>query len=352
MTEGVDNKTRLEILRLISEMPSPVGGDILMNKLNQRGIDIGLDGVRYHLRVLDEKGLTQRISTRGRVLTELGRRELRSSLVDTRLSHALARFETLAHQVTLDPASGTGDVVGSLIVFPEARLADVLHNASRVCRAGLRISDRVAVLQSGEQAGSVPIPPGKAGLVVPSTVTFDGLLLSKGIMFRPTFAGIVEVSGQRVRRFIDVLEYGRDSRDPIEILTLAGGTNIRNVLEQGQGLILADVREVVSVAREKVERLVVELASYGLGGVLAIGQPGQPVLGIPVRPHTFGIAVIAGISPAVFSFEVGIHCEFYCIESLIDYASLRPIDSLLSEPERASLACQKIVMLVDWSNDR
>ena len=64
MTEGVDNKTRLEILRLIAEMPNPVGGNVLMLRLNQHGIDIGLDGVRYHLRVLDEKGLTRRISTR------------------------------------------------------------------------------------------------------------------------------------------------------------------------------------------------------------------------------------------------------------------------------------------------
>lgn len=350
MAERVDNRTRLEILRLISEMPNPVGGDVLMLRLNQRGIDIGLDGVRYHLRVLDEKGLTQRISTRGRVLTELGRQELRTSLVDTRLSYALARFETLAHQVTLDPKSGTGDAVGSLIVFPEDRLVDVLRDTAMVCRAGLCTSDRVAVLRSGEQSGCVLIPPGKAGLVVLSTVTIDGLLLSRGIMFRPTFAGIVEVNGRRVRRFIDVLEYARDSRDPIEILTLAGGTNLRSVLKQGHGLILADVREVVSVARERVERLASELAGYGLGGVLAIGQPGQPVLGVPVRPHTFGIALIAGISPGVFSFEQGIPCEFYCIESLIDYASLQPIDTLLSEPEMASLALEKIVKLADWTD--
>lgn len=348
MTEGVDNKTRLEILRLIAEMPNPVGGNVLMLRLNQHGIDIGLDGVRYHLRVLDEKGLTRRISTRGRVLTELGRQELRNSLVDTRLSYALARFETLAHQVTLDPKEGTGYAVGSMIKFPEEKLGEVIQNTAVVCKAGLCTGDRVAVLRAGERVGGVLIPPGKAGLVVLSTVTVDGLLLSRGIMFRPTFAGIVEVSERRVRRFIDVLEYGRDSRDPIEILTLAGGTNVRNVVEHGQGLLIADVREVVSVARERVEYLISELAGYNLGGVLAIGQPGQPVLGVPVRPHTFGIAMIAGITPGVLSFEKGIPCEFYCIESLVDYESLRPIDSLLSEMEVASLMGMQIVRLEGW----
>ncbi len=76
----------MEILRLVAELESPVGAETLVAKLAERGIDITVDGVRWHLRVLDEQGFTNRVGPRGRVLTERGWRELRRSLVDARMT--------------------------------------------------------------------------------------------------------------------------------------------------------------------------------------------------------------------------------------------------------------------------
>ena len=131
---------------------------------------------------------------------------------------------------------------------------------------------------------------GKAGLIVLSTVTVDGLLLSRGIMFRPTFAGIVEASdGWAFPRF----EYGGDSGS-IGILTWPA----RSSVERGQDLH-ADVRGVM--ARERVE-IRFQVGQLNLGGVLAIGQPGQPVLGVPT-PH-LQHPLIASITPVYYRSKI------------------------------------------------
>ncbi len=328
--ERLDNRTRLEILRLIAELPSPVGANTLLSHLVQRGIEIGLDGVRYHLRVLDEQGFTFRVSTKGRILTDEGRSELRNSLVDTRMNVAVARIETLAHLVTFDPGSSTGRVVGALAVFPETHLPRVLHDAVRICETRFAVSNRIAVVSAGERFGRVIVPAGQAGLVMVGTAAIDGIILSRAVMFRPTFTGIVEVREWQPTRFVDVLEYGQGSRDPLEVLTTGGNTQVLGIIERGSGLIPADVREVPGVARERIEQLEKELRRAGMGGILAIGQVGQPVLGLPVRQHTFGIALAAGIIPAVTSYEGGVPVEFHCSEAIVDFSSLTPANELLA----------------------
>lgn len=335
---GVDNKTRLEILRLIAELDNPVGAETLTIRLADRGIRLTVDAVRYHLRVLDEQGFTSREGNRGRALTADGWRELQRSLVDTRMRFGLARHETLAQQVTFDPESRVGLVAGSLAVFPAEQLPAVLQHVARACRAGICVSDRVALLSGGEKIGGVPVPSGKVGLVMVSTATVDGILLSRGLLFRPIFGGLVEVAARHPYRFVDVVDYGHGSRDPVEILIRPGSTRIRGIVERGHGLMLADVREMVGAARERVRRLLEEIRGCGLGGVLTVGDVGQPILGVPVQQHTFGIAMAAGINPIVAAYEAGIMAEFLLNEVLVDYSLLKPVDLLLPESERGSAA--------------
>ncbi len=331
---SIDNRTRLEILRLVAEVAQqedPVGAETLVAGLADRGILITVDGVRWHLRALDKQGFTMRVGNRGRIPTEGGWRELRRSLVDARMMYALAKTETLAHQVTFDTKRDSGDVVGALTTFPEDALATVLSQAARACQVGVCISDRVALLHGGEKFGVSPIPQGKMGLVTVSTATIDGLLLLKAISSRPTFGGIVEVSSWRPHRFVDVLEYGRGSRDPVEVLIREGSTRLHRVLDRGHGLIMADVRELVGVARERARALLEEMSGCGLGGVLMLGQVGQPVLGVPVQQHTFGLALAAGVNPTVAAYEAGVRAEFRCSEAMVDFSSLLPIEDLLRE---------------------
>lgn len=334
MFNTVDNKTRLEILRFVAELDNPVGAETLTGRLQDRGINITVDAVRYHLRVLDEQGCTSRVGNRGRVLTPEGWGELQRSLVDTRMRYGLAKTETLAQQITFDPGSMSGQVAASLTLIPAESAGTVLRESLRACRAGICISDRMSLLQSGERVGGVPVPPGKTGVVTVSTATIDGLLLSHGILFRITFGGIVEVAAWHPYRFVDAVDYGYASRDPVELLIRPGSTRVLSTLERGHGLIMADVREVVGVARERTRRLLSQVAGCGLGGVLMIGQVGQPVLGIPVQQHTFGIALLAGINPVLAAYESGVPAEFACSEGLVDYPSLRPVELLVADADR------------------
>ncbi|HEX2923252.1 MAG TPA: NrpR regulatory domain-containing protein [Chloroflexota bacterium] len=335
---GIDSKTRLEILRLVAELDNPVGADTLTGRLAERGIGITVDAVRYHLRLLDEQGFTSRVGNQGRTLTDEGWRELRRSLVDTRMRHALARTETLAQQVSFDPGSRSGQVVASLTIFPADRLSTVLQSAVAACRAGICVSDMSMLVRGGQKLGGVLIPKNRMGLVMSSTATIDGLLLSHGVLFRSTFGGILEVAGWHPYRFVDVVDFGYGSRDPVEVLIRPGSTRVRSTLERGYGLILADVREVVGVARDRVRRILDEIRPCGLGGVLMVGQVGQPILGVPVQQHTFGIAIVAGVNPTVASYEAGVAAEFHCSETMVDYTTLCPIESLVRETNGEALS--------------
>jgi len=272
------------------------------------------------------------------VLTSSGWGELERSLVDTRMRYGIARHESLAQQISFDPIGSSGQVSVSVVTFPAERATSVLLRAAKACRAGVCVSNRVALLNAGERLGSVMVPEGQVGLVMLSTSTIDGFLLSRGLLFRLIFGGIVEVAAWRPYRFIDVVDYGRGSRDPVEILIRPGSTRINNIMERGNGLLLADVREMTGVARDRVISLLGELKGRGLGGVLMVGQVGQPILGVPVQQHTFGVAMAAGVNPVVASYEAGVEIDFILNEAMVDFASLRPIDELIPVSEREHLA--------------
>ncbi len=329
----VDNDTRLEILRLVSEIDSPIGADSLAVKLEDRGINLTPDAVRYHLRMLDQQKLTYRIGKRGRMVTPEGWRELRRSRVDTRIGWGLARQETMAQQVTFDPYSRRGQVAASLTIFPIEEQEGVLRHVARVARAGLCLSERMALANSGDRVGSVTIPPGKAGIITVSTSTITGILVSQGFLVSTTYAGIAEIADWRPYRFVDVLRYGQGSMDSVENLIRPGSTRVGHTAERGRGLVIADVRELVGVARERARDLLKQLRGCGIGGVLMVGQVGQPVLGVPVRDHTFGVASLAGVNATLAAYELNVATDFHLVNCLVDYSSLLPAEHLLPEAE-------------------
>ena len=50
----------IEILRIITESDGAIGARIIADKMRERGYQIGERGVRYHLRILDERGQAAR----------------------------------------------------------------------------------------------------------------------------------------------------------------------------------------------------------------------------------------------------------------------------------------------------
>ncbi|MDL5503219.1 MAG: winged-helix domain-containing protein, partial [Candidatus Methanoperedens sp.] len=70
---------------------------LIADKMNERGYPIGERGVRYHLRILDERGLTKRQGYDGRIITERGTKELENALVGDRMGFIITRIEKLIY---------------------------------------------------------------------------------------------------------------------------------------------------------------------------------------------------------------------------------------------------------------
>jgi len=89
----------IEILRVINERGGAVGARVISDSLKERGYSLGERGVRYHLRILDERGLTEGHGYAGRTITERGRREIEEALVHDRIGFMHARIEEMIYHL-------------------------------------------------------------------------------------------------------------------------------------------------------------------------------------------------------------------------------------------------------------
>ncbi|MDR3063682.1 MAG: NrpR regulatory domain-containing protein, partial [Methanobrevibacter sp.] len=101
----------IEILRILSENEKPMGSKFLAEKLQTKGYELGERAVRYHLKILDEKGFTKRIGYSGRQITDLGMKELNKGLVYDQVNFIFSKFEEMIYKTNFDFKTGLGDVV-------------------------------------------------------------------------------------------------------------------------------------------------------------------------------------------------------------------------------------------------
>ena len=62
-TRDVERKITA-ILKILSESPLPLGSRIISRLLEEQGIYLGERAVRYHLKIMDERGFTARSGIR------------------------------------------------------------------------------------------------------------------------------------------------------------------------------------------------------------------------------------------------------------------------------------------------
>ena len=74
------------------------------------------------------------------------------------------------------------------------------------------------------------------------------------------------------------------------------------------------------MAAEDVRRLQKELEVHGLGGVLAVGRPNQPLFDVPVAEGRSGLVVIGGLNPIAAVHEAGIRSSVFSMLGLEDFA--------------------------------
>ena len=99
-TQDVERKV-ISILRVLSDCQEPQGARVIAHRLRDHGVELGERAVRYHLKLMDERGLTRLVGRDGRVLTRQGIEELNSALVKDKVGLAISKIELLAFRKEL-----------------------------------------------------------------------------------------------------------------------------------------------------------------------------------------------------------------------------------------------------------
>lgn len=289
----------LEILRILAEHREPMGAKRLSEILAERGFVLTDRAVQYYLRYLDEMGFTRKVGNTGRVLTREGIAETESALVGERIGFIISKLERLAFRSTFDPVTGTGDVAYNLSFVPEEEADGVVRSFEQVSRAGYGFSSSYRILD-----GDPRIPEGQVGILSLCSITIDGVLQRSGIPVTVAYGGRLAFEGGAVKGFLDLIGYRGTTVDPLQLFISAGLTSIRGVVASGDGVALANVREVPVPALEGVRSLLSQMGSWGFTPPVGIGTQ---VFNTPCSPHHISIVSYSGMNMVGHGVEEGYH---------------------------------------------
>ncbi len=322
-TRDVERKT-LSILRVLHSLQKPAGARIIAQHLKDQGVILSEGTVRYHLRIMDERGLTKLVGQwDGRLLTERGMDEVKSALVKDKVGFAISRIELLALRTSFDSMARGGGIPVNVSLLAKESFTEALRAMKPVFEAGLGISDLVAVASEGEQLGDLTVPKGKMGLATVCSIVLNGTLLKAGVPMGSRFGGILQIRNHKPLRFVELISYAGCSLDPSEIFIRAKMTSVREVVRTGDGTILANFREIPAASRSIVTEKIARLREAGIGGVYALGNTSEPICQIAVGVNRVGMVLLGGLNPLGAAVESGIEVENIAESGLIEYSELQ-----------------------------
>ena len=320
---GSDSERQIiSILKILSESSEPLGSRTIARKLEHEGIFLSERGVRYHLRIADERGYTRCLGRDGRMITPEGRQEVKEALAVQQLGFVREKLEMLAYQTTFDPEKRTGQLSINTSLIKKDEFKRAVSAMKDAFRAGICVSDLVAVASEGEKLGSVVIPNGRVGLATVCSVTINGVLLRAGIPSEYRFGGVLQIRNSEPRRFVAIIEYAGTSIDPSEQFIRARMTSVGEASRTGNGKILGVFRTIPAPTKEVVEKKILLLKKAGIGGVYALGNTSEPLCQIPVALNRIGIVQLSGLNPIAAASEAGIEIENVAESGLIDFERL------------------------------
>jgi len=324
VTHDIEKK-RLLILRILRDSGQPMGARLIARRMAEHGAPLSERMVRYHLGLTDERGLTELAGQRdGRAITKRGIEEIGSARVRDKLSLAISRIETLAFRTTFDPKRKRGLVPVNISLIARGKFRRAVDAMLPAFEAGLCVSGLVAVAKAGERLGETVVPEGKVGLATVCSIVVNGVLLKSGIPMDSKFGGIVQISRHEPLRFVELIHYSGSSLDPSEAFIRARMTSVRDVIDEGEGRILGNFREIPALSKDLAERIVRETRAAGIDGVLAIGKVSEPVCEVPVDLNKVGMILVGGLNPVCCAQEAGIDVENLAMSAVVEFGDLRP----------------------------
>jgi len=297
--------------------------------------------IRNYLSELDEAGFTKNLGRKGREITNKGLGELRSAIAIDKVGFVSVRIDELAYSMTLNLSQQTGTVVINVSIINSSSLQIAAELMKEVMDAKLSMGRKIALIESGSSIGEIKIPEGKIGIGTVCSITLNGALMKAGVPIVSRFGGLLECRGWKPYRIIHMISYDGTTLDPLEIFIRSKMTNIVDAARNGNGIVGASFREAPAAALPTIFNVVKQLDENGLGGVLAIGEPNQPLLDIPVRYGSVGIIVAAGLNPSVTFEESGIITHNTAMASLYNFQNLIPIEETCLKSSRKTFVLKE-----------
>jgi HTH-type transcriptional regulator, global nitrogen regulator NrpRI len=321
--EDIEKKILL-ILRILHESPEPVGARIIARRMQDHGVTLSERGVRYHLKMTDDRGLTRLIGRHdGRAITEQGIEEIGNARVRDKIGFAISRIEILAYRTSLDLDRRQGLIPVNISFFSKKVFKKALEMMKPAFSAGIHVSELVGCADEGARLGELAVPAGYVGFATVCSIVVNGILLKNGIPMDSRFGGILQVKDGKPLRFVELIHYSGSSLDPSEVFIQGRMTSVRQAAEKGDGKILSNFREIPVPALKLVDKLITDLRNAGIGGVLAIGEVGEPICQIPVDMNRVGMILYGGLNPVACARETGIEVENRAMSTVMEYQELQ-----------------------------
>jgi repressor of nif and glnA expression len=326
--EDIERKVLL-ILKILHESPDPLGARVIARKMSERDVHLSERTVRYHLKIMDERGLTRLVGRRdGRIITAQGLDEISDARVQDKIGLSISRIDVLSFRTTFDVKKKRGLVPVNISFFPREQFQKALKAMKPVFQKKLAVSSLVACAPAGKTLGDIAVPEGKIGLATICSIVINGVLLKHGIPIDSKFGGILQIRKGESLRFVELIHYAGSSLDPSEIFIRGKMTSVCDVVKHGEGKILANFREIPALSRALVERVVDDFAKAGIHGVLSIGATGQPVCQAQVDVNKIGMILIGGLNPVTAAYEEGFDVDNRAMSTVMAYEKLCPVDKL------------------------
>lgn len=318
------NKTLISILKVLNKSRESITGSReISRQLTMHGVNLTERTVRYHLKILDERGLTEPFGKEGRKITDKGRDELSKALVTEKLGFVNSRIDTLSYLTDFDLQELKGNVILNISYIPKKTFREALNLMKPVFSSPYVINDGLVVAREGEKVGDITVPAGKVAIGTLCSVTINGIFLKAGLPVVSRFGGVLEIEKRKPTRFVALISYEGSSLDPLEIFIRGKMTDVKSAVKNGTGRILASFREIPVVCYEKAKELSDKLKAAGIGGILTIGEPNVPLFEMPVGMDRAGMVVVGGLNPISILEEKGISTESKAMSTLYDFSMLK-----------------------------
>jgi repressor of nif and glnA expression len=265
-----------------------MGAKRLSELMADHGFVLSDRAVQYYLRYLDEMEFTQKVGNQGRILTAKGQAETDSAMVEERIGFIISKLERLAFRTTFDPRTATGDVAYNLSYVPEEDAARTREAFDAVISAGVGFFSSYRILDRDPR-----IPPGHTGFLTICSITMDGVFERGGIPVKMAYGGRLMIRNRTPHSFIDLIGYRGTTIDPLQLFISAGLTSIHTIAQNGEGIAVANVREVPVSAGKQVEGIAALMRTCGF--VLPVAM-GTSVLNVPAHPYRMSIIAYSGLN--------------------------------------------------------